>query len=105
MNLWSDEFNASRCPNDTVHELIHLLEEVTFHGNEIIRQLRAKVRRPDIQVGDKKKWRLTGNGLFSVKSFYNLLIDGGLRCSVSRFFWRGGCPKKVNIFNWLAWKN
>lgn len=42
---------------------------------------------------------------FSVKSFYNFLNDGGLRCPVAKFFWRNFCPRKINLFNWLAWKN
>lgn len=56
-------------------------------------------------MGNKKWWKLTGNYSFSVKSFYNFLNDGGLRCSIVRFFWRNSCPKKINIFNWLGWKN
>ncbi|XP_039123372.1 uncharacterized protein LOC120259989 [Dioscorea cayenensis subsp. rotundata] len=105
MNLWPEEFYTCRRPNGTIHELGHLLDEVPCIDNDLIDQVRAKVRRPDNLLGDKKKWRLTGNEIFSVKTFYNFLIDGGLRCPVSRFFWRGGWPKKINLFNWLAWKN
>lgn len=32
---------------------------------------------------DKKWWSLTANGSFSVKSFYNFLNDGGIRCPIS----------------------
>lgn len=56
-------------------------------------------------VGDKKGWRLTGNGTFSVKSFYKRLIDGAsyARCRVS--FGAIGIQKKISLFNWLAWHN
>lgn len=86
MNLWPEEFYTCRHPNGTIHELGHLLDEVPCIDNDLIDQVRAKVRRPDNLLGDKKKWRLTGNEIFSVKTFYNFLIDGGLRCPVSRFF-------------------
>lgn len=36
---------------------------------------------------------------------YCLLNEGGLRCPLANVFWKGPCPRKVNIFNWLAWKN
>lgn len=54
---------------------------------------------------DKKRWDLNGNGLFSVKSIYNFLNDGGLRCNVVDFLWKSYCLEKINIFNWLVWKN
>lgn len=73
MNLWPDKSSMSRCPNGTLHELVHLLDESPFNGNEFICQVRANVRRPVSQLGDKKSWRLSGNGSFSVKSFYNFL--------------------------------
>lgn len=38
-------------------------------------------------------------------SVYNFLNDGGSRCSVVRFFWRNSFPRKINLFNWLVWKN
>ncbi|XP_039133180.1 uncharacterized protein LOC120270217 [Dioscorea cayenensis subsp. rotundata] len=53
----------------------------------------------------RKRWSLTGNGDVLVKSFYNFLIDGGTRCPVAKFFWHCACPRKINLFNWLAWKN
>lgn len=45
-------------------------------------------------VWGQRMWSLTGNRLFSVKSFYDFLIDGGLRCQVVKFFQRNWCPKK-----------
>lgn len=76
-----------------------------FLGNVETGHIRHRVRMAVNPIGDIRRWRLTGNGIFSVKSFYNFLIDGGLRCQVSRFFWRNWCPKKINLFNWLVWKN
>lgn len=52
---------------------------------------------------DRKHWRLTANRVFTVKSFYNFLNDGGLRCRWTPIILKGYCPKKVSMFNWLAW--
>lgn len=40
-----------------------------------------------------------------MKSFYNFLNDGGLGCSAARFFWKNMCPKKINLFNQMVWKD
>jgi len=50
-------------------------------------------------------WTLTPNRIFSVKSFYTFLADGGVRCPVYKSIWNSLCPLKINIFNWLAWRN
>lgn len=99
MNLWPDIFRASHYPNGTIHELIPYLDEPPFIGNMLINQIRASMHPHDSRAADRKRWICCENGLFSVKSFYSFLTDGGLRCPVARFFWRGGCPKKINLFN------
>ncbi|XP_039129083.1 uncharacterized protein LOC120265272 [Dioscorea cayenensis subsp. rotundata] len=48
---------------------------------------------------DARLWSLATNGSFSIKSFYEHLNDGGLRCSMAKAFWKGPCPRKVNILN------
>ncbi|XP_039123503.1 uncharacterized protein LOC120260129 [Dioscorea cayenensis subsp. rotundata] len=30
---------------------------------------------------------------------------GDCVCPLAKFFWKRLCPKKINIFNWLAWKD
>lgn len=52
-----------------------------------------------------KLQNLNPNGLFIVKSFYTFLIDGGIRCQVSRAIWNSLYPQKVNIFNLLVWRD
>lgn len=52
---------------------------------------------------DEKRWSLTANGNFSVKSFYNFLNDGGLQCSKTPVILQSLSPRKINLFNWLAW--
>lgn len=64
-----------------------------------ISHIRERVCGAANASGDQKRWRLAGNEQFSVKSFYNFLIDGGLRCQDAKFFWRSWCPKKVNLLN------
>lgn len=67
----------------------------------ILDRLRATVH----ETGDCKRWMLTGNGSFTVKSFYKFLDDGGLCCARAKLVRCDTCPKKINIFNWLVWKN
>lgn len=78
MNLWPEEFRNSSSPNDTVRELSYLLEDVPFSANPDSGRLRDRVRDSREECDNIKCWKLTGNGIFSVKSFYNFLIDGGL---------------------------
>lgn len=105
MNLWPKEFQSSTLPNGTVWELSFLLEEDQFSVDLNSAALRDHLRETRVESDDKISWMLTGNGIFFVKSFYNFLNDGGVRCPVARFFWRNTCPRKINLFNWLVWKN
>lgn len=102
MFFWPEEFKRSQFSNGTIHDLLSLLDEVPFSVNLDASTHRARLRAPIGEMGDKKWWRLIGNGAFSVKSFYNLLNDGELRCPIARFLWRNTCLKKINIFNWFA---
>ena len=51
---------------------------------------------------DKVEWALTANKIFSIKSCYNFLNDGGLRSSLSADIWQVAAPYKIKIFVWLA---
>ncbi|XP_039146846.1 uncharacterized protein LOC120284108 [Dioscorea cayenensis subsp. rotundata] len=105
MHIWLESFLLSRIPNGTVRELAPLLASPSFDSDPLLLQLLYRLCLADGSDQDSKVWSLTANGIFSVKSFYCLLNDGGLRCSIANSFWKGPCPRKVNIFNWLAWKN
>lgn len=105
MCLWHEEFRDSQRPNNTVQDLIHLLDEPPFMENGDIIHIRDRLRAFDGATRDKKWCMLAGNGFFSVKSLYNYLNDGGLRCLVTKFFLPNWCPRKINLFNWLVSKN
>ncbi|XP_039123641.1 uncharacterized protein LOC120260266 [Dioscorea cayenensis subsp. rotundata] len=105
MFLWPEEFSRTTAPNGTVREMLTVCGQAPFSANLDIQNTLSRIQGLDGSGGDRKWWRLTGNGTFSVKSFYSFLIDGGLRCPVARFFWRNSCPKKITLFNWLAWKD
>lgn len=105
MHIWPEEFHDSSRPNGTVRELAYLLRRPPFANDPEAMQFLSSINLANESDKDMKTWSLTANGAFSVKSFYGLLNEGGLRCSLANAFWKGPCPKKVNIFNWLAWKN
>ncbi len=54
---------------------------------------------------DGVEWRWVRSGVFTVKSTYRLLIDGGLREYSFYHVWHLRMPSKVKIFVWLALKN
>ncbi|XP_039130839.1 uncharacterized protein LOC120267212 [Dioscorea cayenensis subsp. rotundata] len=105
MFQWPGIFRESRQQDASFQELAYLLRESSLSDDSEVLQANIWIQRRHHDVGDIKRWSLTGNGIFSVKSFYNFLNDGGLRCDVSGFFLENSCPSKINIFNWLACKN
>lgn len=48
---------------------------------------------------------LESNRTFSVKSFCQFLVDGGVRSLFYSHFWKVGCPSKITFLCWLAWDN
>lgn len=106
MNIWPDTFLETANPNGTVKELIHWLERASFQEElEVESFLEDYNRLAGLQEEGMKWWRLSPNGLFTVKSFYTFLVDGGVRDPVSKAIWNSLCPQKVNIFNWLVWRD
>lgn len=104
MYVLPEEFRGSNNPNGSVHEQQYLLDQALLNLEGVCSNYRVSLRDSMSTLGDSKRWRLSGNGSFTVKSLYNFLNDGGLRCPIARFFWRKPCLKKVNLFNWMAWK-
>lgn len=105
MLIWPEEFSASPHQKGTVCDMIHLLYEAPFMDFPDLLPYLERLQSHLWIERDKKWWSLSSKGPFSVKSFYNFLIDWGLRCSMSRWFWHSQRPRKINLFNWLAWKN
>lgn len=70
-----------------------------------VRRLLANLSSSVLLAEDRRLWRLSSNGSFTVKSFYNFLNDRGLHCRWTPTILKSCCPKKVNLFNWLAWDN
>ncbi|XP_039120313.1 uncharacterized protein LOC120256691 [Dioscorea cayenensis subsp. rotundata] len=105
MHLWPNEFSACSMQNATMFDLRHLLNRQPFSSDHEFVLFLANRNFPFGPRKDLKLWSLTVNRSFSVKSFYDRLNDGGLRCPIAKFFWKGPCPRKVNIFNWLVWKD
>lgn len=105
MSIWLEVFIAINLPNGAVRDLCHILEEPPFSTCLEILPFSDHLRADISFERDKKLWMLSGNGAFSVKSLHNFLNDGGLCCAAVKFFSSNTCPKKINIFNWLVWKN
>lgn len=78
MLLWPEQFILSNRPFDTVQNLAHLLQSPWFVDgtHSTIGLLSSSV--PNTHgLRDSKKWSLTANGRYTVKSFYGFLRHGG----------------------------
>lgn len=71
MYLWPEDFQASCASNSIVSELANVLERLSFSTFPDLRPLRDQLHSSSRLVRDQKRWCLTGNSIFSVKSFYN----------------------------------
>lgn len=98
-------FNASQQPQGTKRELAHLLTMHPLMLDQDANEYYSRLLTHTIKDRDLKWWCLTLNGRFSIKSFYRFLNNRGLRCQMARHFQKSICPKKIDLFNWLAWKN
>ncbi|XP_039117658.1 uncharacterized protein LOC120253386 [Dioscorea cayenensis subsp. rotundata] len=105
MYVWHEQYRECGQQDASFKDLAHLLEGHPFCEDADLVQIRDRWRNSGNDVKDIKRWALNGTGAFSVKSLYNFLIDGGVRCEIAKFFWKSKCPKKINIFNWLVWRN
>lgn len=103
--IWPDLFHSAHCKEDSIkdvagrHSLVPLREFPSAHN------LMEQVHSHTTLEKDVKQWKLSATGVFTVKSFYNFLVDGGLRCGWTSTVLKGHCPKKINLFNWLARDN
>ena len=76
---------------------------LVFHSSDELREFKECMESLQLHVGnDKVDWVLTPNKLFTVKSCYNFLNDGGLRSRLSVDIWQVAAPLKIKIFVWLA---
>lgn len=81
-------------------DLAHLMNTVPFNLDPKASKYVDRPNNHNNGEGDSKRWCLTPNDNFSIKSFY-----GGLRCQINHLLWRSACPLKIDLLNWLAWRN
>lgn len=121
--FWFDNWLGSRAPKDIWPDLFdnclspwitirHLLQH-TSDPEPLFREVPIVALQPLLQslpdcsspLEDESAWTLEKNCSFSVRSFYNFLVDGGMRSPLSSSFWKVDCPSKVTLFCWLASDN
>ena len=56
-------------------------------------------------IEDSIIWSITSSQVFTIKSCYNVLNDGGLRSPFKNTIWKSAVPLKVKIFSWLTLKD
>ena len=73
---------------DRWHELIRIISDM-----------------PITDETDQPIWRLESSGVYSVKSFYNMINWGGVSTPIWRKFWKIVVPHRYLVFLWLAFHN
>lgn len=68
-------------------------------GNGIQRLFSEVVPRP-ILGGDHIRWLAKGDGEFSIKSAYSMIVKIGPTNSIYKAIWKLKVPKRVRIFIW-----
>lgn len=53
---------------------------------------------------DTIKWSFNKNGIYTVKSYYRLLIENGVKYP-HNFMWKAKMPPRVKVFMWLMLRN
>ncbi|XP_039123501.1 uncharacterized protein LOC120260128 [Dioscorea cayenensis subsp. rotundata] len=86
MFIWPEDFSASSMPHGMVRELALLLDRPLFANDPGVAQLLTNLNAASRSDRDVKVWGLMANRSFSVKSFYYLLNEGGLRCPLANTF-------------------
>ena len=72
---------------------------LAFHSSDELHDFMECIEALQLQLGvDNIEWFLTPNKIFSVKSCYNFLNDGGLRSKFSVDIWKAAVPCKIKIF-------
>jgi hypothetical protein len=54
---------------------------------------------------DRPVWLLEASGVYSVKSYYNMINWGGVSTPVWKNFWKILVPHRYLVFHWLAFHN
>lgn len=102
-DIWPHVFQSSNEKEGMVRELLNRVVEFPLGDSPRECSLIASFSLQNSTDRDVRHWKLSPNGVFSVKSFYHFLNDGGLRCRWTPSILKGCYPKKINLFNWLAW--
>lgn len=105
MFMRHDAFIINQNHFGTLRASTSLFGELPFSGFSEMVPFRERLASYGGIMSNRKWWTLTANGSFLVMSFYSFINDGSTHCPISRWFWRRNCPQKINLFNWLVWKN
>lgn len=98
-DIWPHLFQSSRDKESTVRDLLDRVAVLPLGAFPMEHNLIVNFRLQDFANEDVRRWRLSSNGVFTVKFFYHFLNDGGLSCKWTPVILKGCCPKKINFFN------
>ena len=72
---------------------------LAFHSCDELHEFMKSIEALQLQLGvDNIEWFLTPNKVFSIKSCYNFLNDGGLHSKFTMDIWKTAVLCKIKIF-------
>ncbi|KAH7660832.1 Reverse transcriptase zinc-binding domain-containing protein [Dioscorea alata] len=101
--LWWEDFQAVTSPFTTVREVLTGSLTGGLGLDLSLASVRSRLISTVGDCPDSKRWKLTQDGSFPVRSFYRFLIDRGLRCNITPVIFKCPVPRKIAAFSWLAW--
>lgn len=103
--LWPHLFQLTIFKERSIKEFASRNPEIPLNDFPTLNNFFNIILAQPLHEIDERRWTLIANWRFSVKSFYNFLNDGGLRCSRLPITWNVVAQNKINLFNLLSCDN
>lgn len=111
---FSNLFVLTSDPNCTVSDCFNQGEwgvdfkrTLTPDEYELWNMLKAILEEHSLNPGseDSVKWALEKNGIYSTKSLYRFITDGGMVSRIAGYIWKCKIPLKIKFFLWQTFNN
>jgi hypothetical protein len=81
---------------------IDFKRSLSFQDFERWSELKGELDRISLEYdqNDIMSWGLENKGLFTTKSLYRFILNGGSSSRMARHIWKCRVPLKINFFSW-----
>lgn len=99
---WPLLFQLAHNKEVSIRDMVYRLSMTPLETFSTVSFLPILTNAQSSSKNKEKRWKLKSSGKFSVKTFYKFLNDGSIRCQKTPIILKESCPKKINLFNWVA---